>query len=494
MTAEDFGLLLQMGWCRCGSLIYRPDPNVRCCPQFSMRIRTSEFAPNRKHRKVIRNLAIQPHVRYLGQSLEAALKKLRLIRSGFDYPYPFWFLCNEKGVIRSDVVPTLVSVVCQTSKAHLDKVCNQLQHLIAHQLLRGPNVVLSSLKFDGSGLIFMKVSQYDQCSYCDCGADDLDSWAEYIIWRIRSDDHLLPYWDTIRIDSDVLDKWESTATRPRKLRTVQSSRCTRHDRHRTWAELERQRNRSAAVFSDRVDDNLEISMEPCSFSEEKFQLYLQYQFLVHQDAYDFPTREKFSESMVRSPIHSTERGFGTFHRCYRRKDTRELIAFTLIDVVPGGLNSQYFVWSQQWRQFSLGIFSVLDEIQMIERRRRSHEMIQPYLYIGIYVETCSKMSYKRQFRPSELRTPSGWVPTETALDMVEGVAERRTPWLYSVLERDHIPLEEICDDLLVRLDARILTFRQFGRQAQFSFEQLRELFLFCQYVGDLAPKFVYILS
>jgi arginyl-tRNA--protein-N-Asp/Glu arginylyltransferase len=80
-------------------------------------------------------------------------------------------------------------------------------------------------------------------------------------------------------------------------------------------------------------------------------------------------------------MKSTEDGYGSFHRCYRRKDTGELIAFTLIDIVPTGVNSQYFVWNQRYKPMSLGIFSVLDELNMT-RQRAADFQVDPFYYFG----------------------------------------------------------------------------------------------------------------
>ncbi|GAB5366325.1 hypothetical protein AAMO2058_001134400 [Amorphochlora amoebiformis] len=52
MTAEDYEALVQLGWCRCGRMVYLPINEKCCCPQHSMRIDARRFRANKQQKRV----------------------------------------------------------------------------------------------------------------------------------------------------------------------------------------------------------------------------------------------------------------------------------------------------------------------------------------------------------------------------------------------------------------------------------------------------------
>jgi arginine-tRNA-protein transferase len=78
---------------------------------------------------------------------------------------------------------------------------------------------------------------------------------------------------------------------------------------------------------------------------------------------------------------------------YRLED--RLIAVAIADVEPQAMSAVYCYFDPALSARSLGVFNVLRMLDECRRRRLRH------LYLGLYVEGCSKMSYKRSFRPCE---------------------------------------------------------------------------------------------
>ena len=54
LTVYAYQELLDFGWRRSGTYVYRPDPNGSCCPAYSIRLDASQFCPTPAQRRVLR--------------------------------------------------------------------------------------------------------------------------------------------------------------------------------------------------------------------------------------------------------------------------------------------------------------------------------------------------------------------------------------------------------------------------------------------------------
>ncbi|MEK7483803.1 MAG: arginyltransferase [Planctomycetota bacterium] len=81
------------------------------------------------------------------------------------------------------------------------------------------------------------------------------------------------------------------------------------------------------------------------------------------------------------------------------------VAYGYVDILPSCLSSLYFFYDPEYRDLSLGTFSILCELQY------ALEHGQDYLYLGYYIAENHSMSYKAEFRPCEVFSPFGtWTP------------------------------------------------------------------------------------
>jgi arginine-tRNA-protein transferase len=91
--------------------------------------------------------------------------------------------------------------------------------------------------------------------------------------------------------------------------------------------------------------------------------------------------------------------FCTPNTCAREMayfDGDRLVAVGLVDVTPNALSSVYFFYHPDVRACSLGVASVLFEIDWARRMGRSH------VYLGYRVRECPSTAYKAQYGPHEL--------------------------------------------------------------------------------------------
>ncbi|KAI5951973.1 ATE1 [Candida jiufengensis] len=159
--------------------------------------------------------------------------------------------------------------------------------------------------------------------------------------------------------------------------------------------------------------NFKMKFEPSKFSREKYQLYKKYQINVHNDDPDEVSEVGFRRFLCDTPfpfeeINGTKeewdnlniqnwfkdktnkvKRIGPTHVCYYLND--KLIAISILDFLPSGISSIYFIWDTDYAHLSLGVISSIYEILLCEK------LGYRWYYLGYYVEDCDKMNYKANF-------------------------------------------------------------------------------------------------
>jgi arginine-tRNA-protein transferase len=143
------------------------------------------------------------------------------------------------------------------------------------------------------------------------------------------------------------------------------------------------------VLRRNADVILEIG--PPTFDEERLALYRK--FLAARYPEKTPPNENDYRSFFISQLG--------FTREFRYLVEGRLVGLGTIDVTPRSTSSVYFYFDpdESWR--SLGVFSILREIEFCRQSGREH------VYLGFYVADCQAMSYKALYRPHERRMPDG---------------------------------------------------------------------------------------
>lgn len=145
----------------------------------------------------------------------------------------------------------------------------------------------------------------------------------------------------------------------------------------------------------RRNQDLEVRCLDPLYDAGHFQLYQRY--LAHRHADDHtepPTPEQYQE-LFNAP--------GIDTRLYAVHHDQRLLAVAIIDHLPQGLSAVYTFFDPTEHTRSLGVYTVLWQIQ--EARRLS----LPWLYLGYWVRECRKMSYKGQYRPLEIYRHNRWL-------------------------------------------------------------------------------------
>ncbi|KAG9160762.1 hypothetical protein Leryth_008599 [Lithospermum erythrorhizon] len=56
LTVHDYQALLDRGWRRSGSFLYKPDMERTCCPSYTIRLKACDFSPSKEQRRVLNRI------------------------------------------------------------------------------------------------------------------------------------------------------------------------------------------------------------------------------------------------------------------------------------------------------------------------------------------------------------------------------------------------------------------------------------------------------
>ncbi|EMD40631.1 hypothetical protein CERSUDRAFT_111211 [Gelatoporia subvermispora B] len=177
------------------------------------------------------------------------------------------------------------------------------------------------------------------------------------------------------------------------------------------------------VMEDVPKHEFEVTLEPASYTDEKFALYQSYQKEIHHEQEKTPGG--FKRFLVETPLISspiTYSGdppdhlpatYGSYHQMYRLDG--QLIAMAVLDILPNCVSSVYFMYEKTWERFSLGKLSALREAALVREIQEAGATEMTALYMGYYIHTCQKMRYKGDYSPSFLLDPEeyNWHPLKS---------------------------------------------------------------------------------
>lgn len=170
-------------------------------------------------------------------------------------------------------------------------------------------------------------------------------------------------------------------------------------------------------------DTFYTVFEEADLTEAKYQLYKKYQIHVHNDEPSEVSEEQFERFLCTKPFtdvsakssreqksqfeylntwvrnYDPETGktpnpnnikpLGAIHECYYLND--KLIAISVLDFLPSGISSVYFIWDPDYAHLSLGTLSGLRDVFLCSALNLG------YYYLGYYIADCVKMKYKLKF-------------------------------------------------------------------------------------------------
>jgi arginine-tRNA-protein transferase len=143
------------------------------------------------------------------------------------------------------------------------------------------------------------------------------------------------------------------------------------------------------------NQDLIVIPRPQVYEQEHFDLYHRYQATRHAGGeLNDPDPQKYVAFLC-------AHGMNTLF--YEFRHQRKLLAVAVTDILPDGLSAVYTFFDPDEKRRSLGVYSVLWQIQ--EAKARS----VPCVYLGYWIQECQKMSYKANYQPLEVFINGRWV-------------------------------------------------------------------------------------
>lgn len=137
----------------------------------------------------------------------------------------------------------------------------------------------------------------------------------------------------------------------------------------------------------RRNSDLTITFSKGKFREKHFALYKSYINSRHSDgSMANPGKADYHRFLI---CDWTDTLFIEFHL------NEKLIAVAVSDILNTGLSAVYTFFDPEHAARSLGHLAVLSQISEAKQRELD------YLYLGYWIKDCSKMSYKRRYKPLE---------------------------------------------------------------------------------------------
>ncbi len=144
----------------------------------------------------------------------------------------------------------------------------------------------------------------------------------------------------------------------------------------------------------RNDDLIAIE-RPARATDEQYRLFRRYQRARHGSGemarMDFADYQMLIEE---TPVDTLVVEF--------RDRDGSLVAACLADRLADGFSAVYSFFEPSLSRRSLGTYMILWLVEWTSL------LGLPYVYLGFWVHNCSKMDYKRAFRPMEAYTVDGW--------------------------------------------------------------------------------------
>ncbi|KAI8031619.1 Arginyl-tRNA--protein transferase 1 [Camellia lanceoleosa] len=453
LTVDHYQALLDRGWRRSGSFLYKPEMESTCCPSYTIRLKASDFVPSKEQLRVSKRMQ-----RFLCGTLD--VKKRDKFRNE---PNASQGSCGSApNEIRSSAAKESLA-----GKNEEKNKAEQLMHYLSDQIDNAVQV------FVGSGecpcdiqlpkASIKKVAPSKRKLLVE-GSEDLlfssniSFQIAAALGRAEKDGYNLKLsrnsaqknGQSLELSSTIIaEKLSSSLNQLAESSGLSIRACNGHinfysAKKQAWSDevvesvsiskesptksgIKGSCSKEIFEFPRGKRRKLEFRLKRSSFDPEEFALYRKYQIKVHNDKPYHVTESSYKRFLVDTPLIFVPSngndtvppcGFGSFHQQYVIDG--QLVAVGVIDILPKCLSSKYLFWDPDLAFLSLGKYSALQEISCVKENQLSCPSLE-YYYLGYYIHSCIKMRYKAAYHPSELLCPLRyqWVPFDIARPLLD---------------------------------------------------------------------------
>eukprot|EP01025_Chloroclados_australasicus_P002119 TRINITY_DN10491_c0_g2_i3.p1 TRINITY_DN10491_c0_g2~~TRINITY_DN10491_c0_g2_i3.p1 ORF type:complete len:545 (-),score=51.44 TRINITY_DN10491_c0_g2_i3:621-2255(-) len=414
LTVLDYQDLIDRGWRRSGNYIYKPTMDKACCPQYTIRLPVENFQISKEQEKVMRKME-----RYL-EGIDSSEKQQS---------------SEQHNSASSSSTQQQMHEEYDAEDLQERNALEQLLQKCVLQLIEQGRLS-QECRVEDLKVIKMKKSKSDRDNRrkltCPVGLK-----CHRFLIEQKEEQLPLQALDRAKLIADLVYQLMQPCMHAQWELTSQNGHlnfCNQLILNGISQEVRDRSNTVTQPFPQNYNPQelskhkLEIIEIPNQFIEEEYELYRKYQIAIHGDEEWSVSRGQYRRFLVDTPlIHVSQHedaqappcGYGSFHHQYRIDG--KLVAVGVVDILPRCLSSKYFFWDPDYARLSLGKFSAVKEIQWVQEARKTCPDLQ-YYYMGYYIQSCPKMRYKGDYKPSQLLCPQKftWVTitpeVEQALD------------------------------------------------------------------------------
>ncbi len=144
----------------------------------------------------------------------------------------------------------------------------------------------------------------------------------------------------------------------------------------------------------RRNTDVTLNVSSPDLTAEKHDVYRRYLKAQHAESPQGSDMESLREFLYSSCVATLEFEY--------RDKAGKLLGVSICDASHRSLSSVYHFFEPDEAGRSIGVYSVLQEIEFCRRKSI------PHFYLGYWVQGCGAMEYKSQYRPFELLLEGKW--------------------------------------------------------------------------------------
>lgn len=472
MTASTYEEFLAKGWRRSGIHLYKPSNFESCCPTLTIRLLADRFEMTKSQGKVLKKMKnlLEPPVQKkrsrttnqknvsleeqllescgalsaLSECTQQAINHFLSVHTNNNNENGKSFECSvtfkvqkqskqerkqrkidivssicakvagRLGLQREDVVNTVVQNLSLPKTADFSGGAVSVVAARAHQPSGQIIITLQLLENPNMPADPMDVSMRDESD--DYSNDKLSAW-----YYEATHKPLLPEQREVTVRT--VTAYES-ALDPEAFRLYATYQHVVHDDPNPFSKEATPKEKEGEVEENIVMSELDWGNAPKYFLdsvESTMKALIQGQdqelrnkiLSSYYSYYQFLVEAPYPFGDGNHPLQAP--ACGNYHQHYRIGDA--LVAVGVVDILPGGLSSVYLYYDPAFSHqlVALGKYAILKEIEYTNQ-----ELQKPYYYLGYYIESCQKMRYKGEYKPSQLLCPKyyQWKDVEIALPKI----------------------------------------------------------------------------
>ena len=143
------------------------------------------------------------------------------------------------------------------------------------------------------------------------------------------------------------------------------------------------------------NQNLTTRIQTASFNSEHYALYQRYQQARHYES----TMKNASPSEYMDFL-SSQWNKALFVEFLQDE---QLVAVAIIDKLDNALSAVYTFFDPELSSLSLGTYAILWQLDYAKQQQLD------WVYLGFWIEQCSKMSYKTHYKPLQIYQQNQWI-------------------------------------------------------------------------------------